>query len=42
LPGIQRSFELKRAAGRIAGGKVQLLVTQDDLSVQTVDAVLAD
>ena len=42
LPGIKRSFELKRAAGRIAGGSVQLLVTQDDLSVMTVNAVLAD
>lgn len=42
LPGIKRSFALKREAGRIAGGKVQLLVTQDDLSVQTFDAVLVD
>ncbi len=42
LPGIKRGFELKRAAGPITGGKVQLLVTQDDLSVLTVDAILAD
>lgn len=42
LPGIKRSFEFKRAGGKIPGGKVQLVVTQDDLSVQTVDGVLAD
>jgi fimbrial chaperone protein len=42
LPGIKRRFELKRTDGAIAGGKMQLLVTQDDLSVQTFDALLAD
>ena len=42
LPGIKRSFEFKRAGGKIPGGKVQLVVTQDDLSVQTFDGVLAD
>lgn len=42
LPGIKRSFEFKRAGGLIPGGKVQLAVTQDDLSVQTFDGVLAD
>lgn len=42
LPGIKRSFEFKRAGGPIPSGKVQLVVTQDDLSVQTFDGVLAD
>ena len=42
LPGIKRSFELKRTGSPIPSGKVQLVVTQDDLSVQTFDGVLAD
>ena len=42
LPGTTRNIELKKPNGRIENGKVQLLVTQDDLSVLTVDAVLAD
>ena len=42
LPGIKRSFELKRTGSPIPDGKVQLVVTQDDLSVQTFDGVLAD
>lgn len=42
LPGIKRSFEIKRPEGPVAGGKMQLVVTQDDLSVQTFNAVLAD
>ena len=42
LPGIKRSVEVKRAAGPIAGGKIQLVVTQDDQTVQTFDAVIAD
>ena len=42
LPGIKRSFDVKRASGPIPSGKVQLVVTQDDLSVQSFDSVLAD
>lgn len=42
LPGTTRTIELKKASGRIENGNVQLLVTQDDLSVITVNAVLAD
>lgn len=42
LPGITRSFELKRTGAAIPSGKVQLVVTQDDQSVQTVDGVLTN
>ena len=42
LPGIKRSFELKRTGGPISSGKVSLFVTQDDLSVQTFDGMLAN
>lgn len=42
LPGIKRSFELKRTGGLISSGKVLLVVTQDDLSVQTFDGMLAN
>lgn len=42
LAGIKRSFELKRSGTLIPAGKVQLVVTQDDLSVQTFDSVLAN
>lgn len=42
LPGIKRSFELKRTGGTIPSGKVQLTVTQDDQSVQNFDSVLAN
>lgn len=42
LPGIKRSFDFKRAGGPIAGGKVQLVVTHDDLSTQTFDGVLTN
>ena len=42
LPGIKRSFELKRTGATIPSGKVQLTVTQDDQSVQVFDSVLAN
>ena len=42
LPGIKRSFELKRTGGPISSGKVSLVVTQDDLSVQTFDGMLSN
>lgn len=42
LPGAKRSFELKSATSRFANGKAQLLVVQDDQSVLTFDAMLAE
>lgn len=42
LPGIKKSFSLTSTGGEILNGKVQLLVTQDDQSVQTFDSVLAN
>ena len=42
LPGIKRSFSLKRIGGSIPSGTVQLVVTQDDSSIQTFDSLLAD
>jgi fimbrial chaperone protein len=42
LPGIKRSFDVKRTDGRIPGGKAKLNVTQDDGSTQSFDVVLPD
>jgi fimbrial chaperone protein len=42
LPGIQRSFEIKRTEGPIPGGNVRLQVTQDDASTQSFDVALPD
>lgn len=42
LPDIERSFELKRAEGRIPGGKARLAVMLDDGSTQTYDVTIAD
>ena len=42
LPGIKRSFELKRTSSPISSGKVSLVVTKDDQSVQTFDGMLAN
>jgi fimbrial chaperone protein len=42
LPGIKRSFDIKRSDGRIPGGKARLNVTQDDGSTQAFDVVLPD
>jgi fimbrial chaperone protein len=42
LPGIKRSFDLKRLDGKIPAGKAQLLVTQDDGQVKTFDVTVAE
>ena len=42
LPGIKRSFDLKRAEGKIPGGKAKLAATLDDGSSQTYDVTIAD
>ena len=42
LPGIKRSFELKRTEGRIPGGQAKLAVTLDDGSKQTYDVTVAE
>ncbi|GAB3665323.1 fimbrial biogenesis chaperone [Ramlibacter alkalitolerans] len=42
LPSVRRSFELRGADGRIAGGKVKLQVALDDGSLQAFDATLPE
>lgn len=42
LPGIKRSFELKRTEGNIPGGKAKLTATLDDGATQTYDVTLTD
>lgn len=42
LPGIKRIFDIKRADGRIPGGKARLAVTLDNGAKQTYDVVLAE
>ena len=42
LPGIKRSFELKRAQGNIAGGKAKLTITLDDTSTKDFVVNLAN
>jgi fimbrial chaperone protein len=42
LPDIKRSFEIKRAEGRIPGGKAKLAVTLDDGTTQTFDVTVAE
>ena len=42
LPGIKRSFELKRAEGNIPGGKAKLAATFDDGGIQTYDVTVID
>ena len=42
LPGIKRSFELKRAAGAIPAGKAKLIATLDDGSTATFDVNVAE
>ena len=42
LPGIKRSFELKRAEGNIPGGKAKLTATLDDGATQTYDVTVTD
>lgn len=42
LPGIKRSFELKRMEGNIPGGKAKLAATFADGSSQTYDVIFTD
>lgn len=42
LPGIRRSFEVKRTEGKIPAGKVKLKVTMEDGSLETFEAVLPE
>lgn len=42
LPSIKRSFDIKRADGRIPGGKAQLAVTLDDGTTQSFDVTVAE
>lgn len=42
LPGVNRSFDIKRSEGRIPAGKAKLAVTLDDGSTQSFDATLGD
>ena len=42
LPGIKRSFDMKRTDGAIPGGKAKLAVTMDDGATQTYDVTVAD
>lgn len=42
LPGIKRSFDIKRTDGAIPGGKAKLAVTLDDGATQTYDVTFAD
>lgn len=42
LPTIKRSFDMKRAEGRIPGGKVKLQVALDDGTLQAFDATLPE
>ncbi len=42
LPGIKRSFDVKRTDGKLPAGKAKLTVTLDDLTTQTYDVSLGD
>ena len=42
LPTIKRSFDIKRAAGRIPGGKAKLAVALDDGSTQSFDVSIPE
>ncbi len=42
LPGIKRSFDLKRTDGNIPGGKLKLAATFDDGTSQSYEVTLAD
>jgi fimbrial chaperone protein len=42
LPSIKRSFDIKGADGKIAGGSVKLQVALDDGSLQAFDATLPE
>ena len=42
LPGIKRSFEMKRASGKFSAGKSKLAITLDDGTTQNYDVTLTD
>ena len=42
LPGITRSFDIKRGDGSVPAGKAKLAVTLDDATTQTYDVTLND
>lgn len=42
LPGVRRSFDIKRTEGKIPAGPVQLQVTLDDGTVQSFEATLSE
>lgn len=42
LPGIKRSFDIKRTSGRILGGKANLAVTLDDGTTQNFDITITE
>lgn len=42
LPGIKRSFEVKRTNGKLPAGKSKLAITLDDGTTQNVDVTLSD
>lgn len=42
LPAVRRSFDIKRADGKIPAGKVRLQVALDDGTVQSFDATLPE
>jgi fimbrial chaperone protein len=42
LPGIKRTFDIKRTDGRLPGGKLKLAVTLDDGATQSYDVTVAE
>ena len=42
LPGIKRTFDIKRAEGRLPGGKLKLTVTLDDGAIQSYDVTVSE
>ena len=42
LPGVRRTFPIKRSAGKIAGGQVKLQVGLDDGTLQAFDGTLPE
>lgn len=42
LPGIKRSFDIKRAEGKIPAGRAKLVVTLDDGSTQSYEVAIGD
>ena len=42
LPGVKRSFDIKRPEGRIPGGKAKLVVNLDDGASQSYDVTVPD